>query len=106
MAKIMPIEENGQQVGFFFDCPGCNGGHAVHVKPNKNPLTGASWDFNGNMEKPTFSPSIVTNHKFSPEANKPNLVCHIYVADGKIQFLPDCTHSLAGQTVDMPDLDF
>lgn len=29
--------------------------------------------------------------------------CHSFVTDGRIQFLGDCTHSLAGQTVDLPD---
>jgi len=32
-------------------------------------------------------------------------VCHSFVTDGRIQFLTDCTHALAGQTVDIPDFD-
>lgn len=31
-------------------------------------------------------------------------VCHSFVTDGRIQFLSDCTHSLAGQTVDLPEM--
>lgn len=30
---------------------------------------------------------------------QPNSICHSFVTDGNIQFLSDCTHSLAGQTV-------
>ena len=30
-------------------------------------------------------------------------VCHSFVVNGQIQFLPDCTHALAGQTVPIPD---
>ena len=30
--------------------------------------------------------------------------CHSFVTDGRIQFLSDCTHALAGQTVDLPDI--
>lgn len=30
-------------------------------------------------------------------------VCHSFIKDGKIQFLGDCTHALANQTVDLPD---
>jgi hypothetical protein len=30
-------------------------------------------------------------------------VCHSFVTDGKIQFLGDCTHALAGQTVELPE---
>jgi hypothetical protein len=29
--------------------------------------------------------------------------CHSFVTNGKIQFLADCTHKLAGQTVELPD---
>ena len=32
-------------------------------------------------------------------------VCHSFVVDGRIQFLGDCTHELACQTVDIPDFD-
>lgn len=30
-------------------------------------------------------------------------VCHSFVRAGKIEFLGDCTHALAGQTVALPD---
>ena len=32
------------------------------------------------------------------------LTCHSFVTDGRIQFLADCTHPLAGQTVDLPEV--
>jgi hypothetical protein len=31
-------------------------------------------------------------------------VCHSYVTDGKIRFLDDCTHELAGKTVELEDV--
>jgi len=30
-------------------------------------------------------------------------VCYSFVTAGRIQFLSDCTHILAGKTVDLPD---
>jgi hypothetical protein len=30
--------------------------------------------------------------------------CHSFVTDGRIQFLSDSTHALAGQTVDLPEI--
>lgn len=104
MSKLLPIERNDNIVGFFFDCPGCQGGHAVHVRPYKNDI-GASWDFNGDFEKPTFTPSVLSRTQFSPESGKPDQVCHIFVTNGQIRFLGDCTHSLAGQTVEIPELE-
>ncbi|WP_164828247.1 hypothetical protein [Sinorhizobium medicae] len=60
--------------------------------------------YNGNPDVPTFTPSVlVTNN--GPDAGKdgpPPAICHSFVTDGRIQFLADCTHALAGQTVDMP----
>jgi len=56
-----------------------------------------SWTFNGNDEAPTFSPSLLLNGQNPPR------ICHSYVTDGRIQFLGDSTHALAGQTVDLPD---
>ncbi len=86
---------------FLFDCPGCDmlhmycTGHA----PGDN---GPCWDFNGNLESPTFKPSLLYNVNRS---NPTVPLCHLYMTDGKIQFLSDCTHSLAGKTVEMKDIE-
>jgi hypothetical protein len=51
------------------------------------------------MDRPTFTPSIrVTIYR--PTGDR---LCHSFVTDGYICFLPDSTHSLAGQTVPLPD---
>jgi len=79
-------------------CPGCGEHHAVPVtKPSNG--EGVAWVFNGNEEKPTLSPSILVRH------GADNSVCHSFVTDGKIQFLGDCTHKLAGQTIELPEVD-
>jgi hypothetical protein len=33
-----------------------------------------------------------------------NMVCHSFIRNGKIEYLSECTHELAGQTVDMEDV--
>ena len=81
---------------FAFHCPGCGYGHAVTVNGEKN-SQGASWSWNGSMDKPTFTLSINCNSDSPPNQ------CHSFVIDGRIQFLPDCFHDLKGQTVDIPD---
>jgi hypothetical protein len=51
------------------------------------------------MEKPTFNPSLLY------EAQKGVVRrCHLYVREGKIAYLSDCEHRLAGQTVEMGDV--
>lgn len=72
-------------------CPGCEELHAIAVgQPFPN---GARWTWDGNMERPTFSPSI-------------NVIgrCHYFIRAGRIEFCSDSKHRLAGQTVDLPDI--
>lgn len=79
-----------------FHCPACDTEHHVGVGPSSKP----SWDWNNDMNHPTFSPSILTWKRWR---GKDEQRCHSYVRDGKIQFLNDCEHSFAGKTVDLPD---
>ena len=67
-------------------CPGCGNAHGFDAR----------WTFNGDFERPSFSPSMHV------EAGGPN-TCHSFVRDGKIQFLTDSHHALAGQTVELPE---
>lgn len=95
----------------LFRCPGCNSAHQIRV----DAAFGPAWGFNGDGDAPTFTPSVlvqgtqrITDEErrkiMSGEAVQQRpLVCHSYVTDGRIQFLSDCTHALAGQTVDLPD---
>lgn len=85
------------QHGVRFWCPGCKGYHLVPIKPARTD----GWDFTGDAKRPTLSPSILVNE--SRTGIQPR--CHSFVRDGKIQFLSDCTHELAGQTVDLPDIE-
>ena len=92
-------------------CPGCNEYHAVKVNiPN-------GWGWNGSQEAPTITPSIlVRGTKWISDEEAERIlhgehiepiptVCHSFVADGRLQFLSDSTHVLAGQTVDLPEVE-
>ena len=92
-------------------CPGCDEHHAVKVN------TPEGWGWNGSEESPTITPSILVRGRKPLTDDEIKRVvhgekieqiptrCHSFVRDGKIQFLSDCTHSLAGQTVELPDVD-
>jgi hypothetical protein len=105
----------GQHLAFW--CPGCKTAHSISVAPG-------GWGYNGNAEKPTFTPSVLVRSghyahgetpgncycdfaERHPEAAKDCKFkcfrCHSFVTDGQIQFLGDCTHELRGQTVPLPD---
>lgn len=84
-------------------CPACKGHHAFAVR-NSRFENGASWSFNEDLDKPTFSPSMLVRYEFTPESGKQTIVCHSFVTNGMIQFLGDCTHELTNQTVELPDI--
>lgn len=87
----------------MFHCPGCESAHMVRVQDG----TGAGWGYNGDPERPTFTPSVLVTYNGSDAGRDgaPPAVCHSFVTDGRIQFLGDCSHALAGQTVELPDFD-
>lgn len=106
------------KLGFW--CPGCEELHAVRVAPGPDP-----WGFNGDYDRPTFTPSVlVTGRDFTPagraayeawcaagypkpapEFEAADSRCHSFVRDGSIQFLGDCTHALAGRTVQLEPVE-
>jgi hypothetical protein len=67
-----------------------------------NPTNGAHWTWNGDSDKPTFSPSLVITASAPSEGI--HEVCHSFLRDGVWEFLNDCTHELAGQKIPLPDL--
>lgn len=85
----------------MFDCPGCEFAHSFRVEgpDDGRPL----WTWNGDLVRATFSPSLLCRYPWGEQQEQ--RVCHSFVRDGRIQFLNDCTHALAGQTVDVPPID-
>lgn len=90
------ISQNGHIEGLRFYCPGCKIDHAVYTKGEKSTW---DWNWNGNEELPTISPSILVKFPFEDR----EITCHSFVRDGKIQYLSDCSHTLAGQTLELPN---
>lgn len=69
-------------------CPACEANHGYDAR----------WTFNGDFEKPTFRPSLITGDSVGKR-------CHSFVTDGKIEYLSDCYHDMAGKTTELPDVD-
>ena len=100
MSSLSPVLRSLEGGKFMFWCPGCSGAHTV----------GPGWSYNGDPAKPTFQPSILVTYNGRDAGQDrgdghlaPPAVCHSYVTDGRIRFLEDCTHPMAGQTVDIPE---
>lgn len=88
--------DQNEHRSWFFWCPGCDNPHSINE----------TWAFDGNYESPTINPSILVTMP-NPDKQKLILVheyrCHLYIREGRIEFLSDCSHDLAGNTVDIPD---
>lgn len=113
ISKFLRNWEGGGKQGVHYWCQGCNDIHGVVVAGP------GAWGYNANPEKPTFTPSVLTRgHRlvrdehghwtgeYRLDANgKPiEEVCHTFITNGMVQFLGDCTHALAGQTLPLPEL--
>ena len=96
-AIITLIKDDKHRGMYHFYCPGCKCEHYIAVANNDCGFP--IWNWNGDMEKPTISPSVKVTCNVDPKC------CHSFIRDGKIQYLSDCTHELAGKTVDMIDCD-
>lgn len=96
-----------------FWCPGCNELHMINIDTSDRP----AWSFDGNYDAPTFSPSVLVTGVRRPTDDEldrimagekiemPKRICHSFVRAGHIQFLNDCTHTLAGKTVPMTAME-
>ena len=119
MAKTHPLIDpgTGATLGWIVNCPACGNGHLFNTTPGPNGAGGSKpcWTFNGNLDRPTFSPSMlvggvrdITDDEIARiqagEHVEPTpRVCHSFVRDGRIEFLSDCTHELAGQSVELEE---
>lgn len=107
---------------YLIFCPGCKCGHGLRVGQPSGP----NWSFNGDLENPSFHPSLLIKGVELPKRDPithdlprgadgkfllgpdgrilgcKDTVCHSFITNGHIQFLSDCTHELRGKTVPLP----
>lgn len=100
MAKIKLVPGTAGMYSFY--CPGCGKTHAVYTTQEKG-YTHPIWGFNGDVNKPTFTPSVATLSTMKIAGKYMEIRCHSFIREGKIQYLSDCDHAFAGQTIDMID---
>jgi hypothetical protein len=110
--------------GLAYWCQGCKRSHNIRIKGP------GAWGWNGDAEKPVFTPSVLTTNGHYVPSHKPGDPCwctyvqehpdeaddtftchgcHTFVGcngaqPGEVIFLGDCTHELAGQVLPLPDL--
>jgi len=115
MGQLSPKLRSGAGGLITYWCQGCEEPHQITVNHGR-------WTWDGNVEAPTFSPSVLvtSGHYMSghtgrcwcdhirehPEDEDGFTCgrCHTFIRGGMVEFLGDCTHALAGQTLPLPDL--
>lgn len=80
------------KTGILHWCPACNETHHYTTDGSRG------WTFNGDAEKPSFSPSMKITWGRPPET-----CCHYFLTDGVIHYCADSTHNQAGKSVPLPD---
>ena len=57
------------------------------------------WSWNGDIDKPTLKPSILTDQ------GSDGMLCHSFVNDGIVKYLSDCSHEFAGKSMPLLDIE-
>ena len=97
-----------ESYGYAHWCPACE---ETHIIPNGH-------KFDGNMEVPTFSPSIKHSGKqtvkvdgkwtvawmLGSDGRAIDYVCHYSLIAGQLGYYSDSTHASAGKSIPLPEL--
>jgi hypothetical protein len=87
-------------------CPGCNERHEIAIEGTNE--RGARWNISWEDGKATVSPSVLVSTNSPRNAHEIDhpvtyAKCHYFIINGRIQYLNDCLHALAGKVVDIPE---
>ncbi len=103
--KVKPLnDQDGNLAGYITGtCPGCGTTHFFRTVPDGDR---PCWKFiNGDLNNPTFKPSLVEWWGGDWTREGAAHRCHFFLTNGQLQFLADSLHDLAGQTVELPDIE-
>ena len=95
MSKFKESDKHEGMISFY--CPACKETHCIGIA--KNNCGFPIWGYNGDNDNPTVTPSIKVEYHGADK----DTICHSFIKDGKIEYLQDCTHELAGKTVELPE---
>lgn len=107
MPRVSPFLSR-TATGYAHWCPACEELHVIFDR----------WQFDGNVERPTFSPSVKITGKQTvkvrgewtgewvrgPDGKAIDQCCHYFLREGQLIFCGDCTHDYRGRTVPLPEL--
>ena len=86
-------------------CPLPNRTLPIILSGSRDEAKGVVWSWNGDTEKPTLKPSILTSGGRYYDDKYVKIRCHTFVNDGMVKFLPDCSHEFANQTIELLEVE-
>jgi hypothetical protein len=108
------IDSKDKPIGWAHWCPACRQIHVFNVEqptrayPEFNIKGGVRWTFDGNLEQPTFAPSMLisTGGWKRPDGStvQRRTVCHYHLQGGVLKYCADSPHALAGKNVALPEI--
>lgn len=98
--KEIPVSEDNTNGNYMHYCPGCKQLHMINTLVRNN--NGAIWSFDGDVNNPTFSPSIHI-HSTDAKGNR-HTSCHYFIKSGYMHYCNDSRHELSGQIVELPNI--
>lgn len=101
-AFLRRIASGDEYLGYSHWCPGCRERHVFWVKHPRN----HQWGFDGNFERPSFTPSMRVYKPKDDVAGTPEITrCHYFLTGGVINFLADSSTHLLRGSVPLPRND-
>lgn len=99
------LRRRGDLVAYW--CPGCDCAHMLNVETADRKDGLSAWDFDGNADAPTFTPSVHASYPGRAaytddagtvhEARERKSLCHVWIKAGVIEYLGDSHgHTLRG----------
>jgi hypothetical protein len=97
MTKTVETETPGM---YAIWCEGCQCKHFIWTKSE----TGPKWGFNGDVNEPTFTPSVNITWPEIKDGVTVNHRCHFTITNGAVHFHGDSTHQLAGKRLPLLEI--
>ena len=88
---LVRIAAGGSRLLFY--CCGCLDLHSIVIDGSRG------WRWNQSLESPTVTPSVLSD--WTNRTTNEHRICHLFIENGHLRVLGDCTHEFKDATVKM-----
>lgn len=95
-SKLVKHESPGI-LGYSHWCSACKHCHTFYIQCNNH-----TWTFDGNVNSPTFSPSML--EYYTQKNGERKTLCHYILTSEVMNYCGDSPHELSGKSVPLEDI--